>query len=424
MRNLLVLLFLLLPACLQAQPLTSDSLTRADLEALGVRFSDNNRVTLLESGCAKFDDMFKAIRQARHFIHLEYFNFRNDSIGHALFDLLGEKAKEGVHVRALFDGWGNVSNDQPLRRRHIDSIRTTGVEIHEFDPMCFPWGNHAFHRDHRKIVVIDGVMVYTGGMNVADYYLHGMPAYGEWCDMHMRIEGDAVTEYERIFRTMWAEVTGEWLDGPEFYPGEENDASALYFNGLKTDTTSTAGRKVIGVVDRIPLVQPKMMRRAYIAAIDNAQEHIQLVNPYPTMVRSVKRALYRALKRGVKVEFMVSSKSDIPVSPDVTALQMKRFFDRGADIYFYQPGFHHTKIMMVDGRYCTLGSANLNSRSMSWDYEVNAFVMDAATTAELSASFEDDKAKCIRLTTENWRKVTTRKQRILGRFYSLLTFIL
>ncbi len=422
MKKLLVLIALLVPMCLRAQTLTSDSLTRADLEALGVRFSNNNRVTLLESGCIKFDDMFKAIRQARHFIHLEYFNFRNDSIGHALFKLLGEKAKEGVRVRALFDGWGNVSNNQPLKRWHLDSIRATGVEIFEFDPMRFPWGNHAYHRDHRKIVVIDGVMAYTGGMNVADYYLHGIPElYGQWRDMHMRIEGDAVTEYERIFRTMWAEVTGEWLDGPEYYPGEVNDVSSIYFSGLKTDTTRTAGHKVVGVVDREPLVQPKSIRKAYIAAIDNAQESIQLVNPYPTMVRSVKRALYRALKRGVKVEFMISSKSDIPISPNVSAMQMKRLFDRGADIFFYQNGFHHTKVMMVDGRYCTIGSANLNSRSLSWDYEVNAFVMDAPTTAELSRLFEADKKESIRLTADNWHELTTWQYRLVGRLFSLVT---
>ena len=119
------------------------------------------------SGQQKFDDMFEAIRQARHSIHLEYFNFRNDSIAMLLFDLLREKRKEGVEVRALLDGFGNDSNNQPLLKKHIKTLRADGIGIWEFDPIRFPWVNHIWPRDHRKIVVIDGSIAYTGGMNVA-----------------------------------------------------------------------------------------------------------------------------------------------------------------------------------------------------------------------------------------------------------------
>ncbi len=386
---------------------------------MGVRFSCNNRVVLLEDGFEKFDDMFDAIRQARHFVHLEYFNFRNDSIGNVLFRLLARKAQEGVKVRALFDGFGNSSNDQPLKKEHLEHIRQSGVEIYAFDPVVFPWINHAYHRDHRKIVIIDGVMVYTGGMNVADYYLHGRPEFGAWRDMHMRIEGDAVTEYERIFRTMWAKVADEVIDGPAYYPGDRN-VSAL-FTGLKPDTCATAGEKVIGVVDRIPLVQPKIMRKAYQAAIDNAQHHVRLINPYPTLVRNVKKALYRALKRGVRVEFMVSSKSDIPMSPDVSAYRMHKLMKRGADVYFYEEGFHHSKVMMVDSAFCTVGSANLNSRSLSFDYEVNAFIMDSCTTNCLNGIFEQDKLSSTYLTSDNWKKMRSPKRRFMGWLYHFLS---
>ena len=168
----------------------SDSTIVRQLREEGIRFSDNNSVTLLMSGQEKFDDMFCAIRQARSSVHLEYFNFRNDSIASLLFDLLAEKAKEGVEVRALFDGFGNDSNNQPLLKKHIKAIRKRGIEIYEFDPIRFPWINHVLHRDHRKIVVIDGQIAYTGGMNVADYYIKGTPQVGEWRDMHCRIDGD------------------------------------------------------------------------------------------------------------------------------------------------------------------------------------------------------------------------------------------
>ena len=164
-----------------------------------MKFSCNNSVTLLMNGQEKFDDMFRAISQAKSSVHLEYFNFRNDSIASRLFEILVRKAREGVEVRALFDSFGNSSNNRPLKKRHLEELRSHGVEIYEFDPLRFPWVNHVFHRDHRKIVVIDGKIAYTGGMNVADYYIKGTKQVGEWRDMHCRIEGDEVNTLQSIF---------------------------------------------------------------------------------------------------------------------------------------------------------------------------------------------------------------------------------
>ena len=202
-----VFALLLSIVCCAAGAQTSDSLIVDRLRDEGVSFSDNNSVTLLMSGQEKFDDMFSAIRQARSSVHLEYFNFRNDSIASLLFRLLADKAAEGVEVRALFDGFGNDSNNRPLKKAHLDSIRSKGIEIYEFDPIRFPWINHVFHRDHRKIVVIDGKMAYTGGMNVADYYITGTEEVGEWRDMHCRIEGDEVNTLQAIFLKIWNKVT-------------------------------------------------------------------------------------------------------------------------------------------------------------------------------------------------------------------------
>ena len=134
---------------------TSDSIVMNYLKEMGAPVTYNNEVKLLMTGHDKFVDLFENIRHARHHIHLEYFNFRNDSIANALFSLLAEKVKEGVEVRAMFDAFGNWSNNQPLKERHLKSIRAQGIEIVKFDPITFPWVNHAIHRDHRKIVVID-----------------------------------------------------------------------------------------------------------------------------------------------------------------------------------------------------------------------------------------------------------------------------
>ena len=160
-------------SCSLCSAQTSDSLIVNQLRGKGVSFSHDNSVTLLMNGQEKFDDMFQAIRQAKHSVHLEYFNFRNDSIASLLFDLLAQKVKEGVKVRALYDGFGNSSNNKPLRKRHLKKIRANGIEIYEYKPLKFPWVHAIFNRDHRKIVVIDGQIAYTGGMNVADYYIKG-----------------------------------------------------------------------------------------------------------------------------------------------------------------------------------------------------------------------------------------------------------
>lgn len=142
---------------------TSDSLIVHTLRSEKIQFSDNNSVALLMSGQEKFDDMFKAIRQAKSSVHLEYFNFRNDSIASLLFDILREKRKEGVEIRAMFDGFGNDSNNQPLKKYHLKALRDDSIKIVEYDPIRFPWINKIFGRDHRKIVVIDGQIGLHGG---------------------------------------------------------------------------------------------------------------------------------------------------------------------------------------------------------------------------------------------------------------------
>lgn len=399
----------------------SDSTIVRQLREEGIRFSDNNSVTLLMSGQEKFDDMFCAIRQARSSVHLEYFNFRNDSIASLLFDLLAEKAKEGVEVRALFDGFGNDSNNQPLLKKHIKAIRKRGIEIYEFDPIRFPWINHVFHRDHRKIVVIDGQIAYTGGMNVADYYIKGTPQVGEWRDMHCRIDGDEVNTLQAIFLRIWNKTAKQNIHGAKYFRGIRG---GYYFHNLKPDTCCTAGHKMVGIINREPRTSNKIIRQFYINAINDAKDSIKLVNPYLTLTGKLKRALKRAVKRGVKVEVMVSAKSDIPLTPDCVFYNVHKLMKHGVDVYIYEPGFHHTKIIMVDGQFCTVGSANLNSRSLRFDYEENAVIIDPCTTAELSHMFDHDKTRSFKLTPEKWKEFRTGWQKFVGWFAHFLAPVL
>ena len=396
---------------------TTDSLVAHDLKQYGVKFSSNNSVTLLTTGQEKFDDMFKAIRQAKKSIHLEYFNFRNDSIAGLLFHILEQKAKEGVEVRALFDAFGNSSNNRPLKEKHLKTIRDSGVEIYKFDPITFPWVNHVFSRDHRKIVVIDGRIAYTGGMNVADYYIKGTEVVGEWHDMHCRIEGDAVNTLQAIFLKMWNKVSKQNIHGEQYYHGGNKTE---YIKGLKEDSCKSAYHKTVGIINREPRTSNAIIRQFYLSAINRAKDSIKIINPYFTLNHQLKKALKRAVQRGVKVEIMLSTKSDIPLTPDCGFYNAHKLMKAGCNIWMYTPGFHHTKIIMVDGQVCTVGSANLNARSLNWDYEENAVIRDKCTTRQLDNLFDGEKKDCFYLTEKKWKEWRTPWQRMRGWFSHLL----
>lgn len=398
------ILFLLISLYSKAQ--SSDSLTISQMRELGIVFSKNNKVELLMSGKEKFARLFEDIRQAKQSVHLEYFNFRNDSIASLLFDILREKRKEGVEVRAVFDGFGNDSNNQPLKKKHLEKLHADSIEIYEFDPIRFPWINHIWPRDHRKIVVIDGRIAYTGGMNVADYYVVGSEQVGEWRDMHCRIEGSAVNELQKIFVRFWKKLSKENLTDPK------------YFQGTK------AGNKMVGIVNREPHTSNEITRRFFVNVLDNAKDSVKIINPYFMPTNKVMKALKRCAERGVKMDILISAKYDEPLTPDIVMYNMKKLIKRGVNVWRYRPGFHHSKIMMVDGKFCTVGSTNLDARGLRYDYEVNALIMDEETTKKLDQRFIEDTGKSDYVSMEEWKKSRTTWQRFKGWFGHLLTFLL
>ena len=405
-------------ATLQGHAQTSDTLVVRALESKGIRFSHNNSVTLLMSGQEKFDDLFKAIDQARSSIHMEYFNFRNDSINRELISHLAPKVKEGVEVRLLYDAFGNMSNNSPMRKKDIAAIRALGIEIYQFDPIRFPFVNHVWSRDHRKIVVIDGCVAYTGGMNVADYYIKGTDQVGEWHDMHCRIEGDAVNELQRIFLRIWNNTAKQNIHGPQYYRGL-GDIS--YFHGLKTDSCQSREHQQVGIINREPHTSNTIIRDFYLSAINSAKDSIKIINPYFTLIGPLKRAIKKAVKRGVKVDIMLSVKCDEPITPDCGFYNAHKLMKKGCHIWMFEPGFHHTKIIMVDGRLCTVGSANLDSRSLRFDYEENAVIIDKCVTAQLEHLFNSQKSDSFKLTEKKWKEWRTPWQRFRAWFAHLLS---
>ena len=419
LRNIFFLFFLMFLGKGYAQ--TSDSLIVKELRSEGVSFSRNNTVTLLLTGQEKFDDLFLAIKQAKSSIHLEYFNFRNDSIANQLFNLLADKVKEGVEVRALFDAFGNMSNNKPLRKKELDNLRERGIEIYEFDPIRFPWINHVFARDHRKIVVIDGSVAYTGGMNVADYYINGTKVVGEWHDMHCRIEGDEVNTLQKIFIRAWNKVTKQHLSGAKYYRGDRPNTT---FVDLKRPAVDSLNNMMVGIINREPRTSNAIIRKFYTTAIDVAKDSIQIINPYFTLNRAIKKAIKRAVKRGVKVDIMLSVRSDIPLTPDCGFYNAHQLMKRGCNIWMYMPGFHHTKVIMVDGLFCTVGSANLNSRSLNFDYEANAVIINKEVTQELCNLFNAEKKESFLLTPKKWNEMRTPWKKFVGWFAHLLAPVL
>lgn len=392
LRNFMLLLFAALAGSCLAQSL------RHTLSALGNPEFHGNRVELLPTANEKYDRMFKSIQEAEHFVHVEYFSVTHDSVGAKFMSLLEQKARQGVEVRLIIDGYGNMKSRYRMSKARMKSLTEAGVKWAFFDPIKFPWFNHVRHRDHRKIVVVDGREAFTGGMNVARYYITGTKRSGLWRDMHIRLTGSVVDEYERIFENIWRKETKEVLD------------TTRYRNAWQD-----AGSSVISVVNREPGRLSKTMRKAYVAALDAAKREVRIVNPYPTNVRSVRRAIKRAAERGVVVKIMVSGTSDVSMTPDVVAIEMKKLLKRGCRIYYYDGGFHHTKVMTVDGEYCTIGTANLDGRSMLFDYEVNAFVFDAALTAQLDSIFDEDLKQSQLLTPENFKQRFSLGHRIVGR---------
>ncbi len=370
-------------------------------------FTEGNRVKLLNNADAKFIDLLTCIDTARHSVHLEYFNFRNDSINKIMMTLLARKLKEGVEVRILFDDFGNISNDRPIRRKHLREMRELGFKIQPYDPMQFPWINHAFHRDHRKVAVVDGQTAFIGGINVADYYVTGLPGVGDWRDMHLRIEGPAANIIQRNFITMWNAETKE-----QIAPSDYCLAHTAYPDGVP-----------VAIVNDHPRHSNGDILDAYLWLIGEAKREIKIVTPYFLPPPSIRRALAHAVERGVDVQILISAKGDIALTPEGSKRIGYKLTKRGVNVFLFNGGFHHSKVMSIDDNCCMIGSANLESRSLFYDHEQNAIVVDTTLVRDFVEIYETDKLCSDTLTRELYLEETPWK-RFVGRLAVFLRPIL
>ena len=375
---------------------------RQDFINFGFPRYEHCSMKILPGAKVKFQDLEPAISKAKHYIHIEYYKWYNDSIGRHMLDVLADAAARGVKVRILYDAFGCSGEEPNVTDEFIASYRSRGLDLVGWDPMRFPYINHALHRLHRKMVVIDGRMVYTGGLNIADYYIHGKPELGKWGDMHARLEGPIVDEYQRLFADMWYKETGEYLDSLAYRSPEAHLYDDLH------------GGYEAFVVDREPGRKSARIRQSYISCLDNAQKRVRIINPYVILVSSVRKALRRCIERGVEVEILLGHKGDNLISEVSTAREVYNLARRGAKVWLCRECFHHDKVMIVDDSLCTVGTANLDARSLSYDYEVNAYYFSPEYCQQLNEYFNHHKVSAVMLTEDNWKELYPRAKRRLG----------
>lgn len=344
-----------------------------------------HRVEPLVDGDQAFPAMLEAIAAAERYVHFEMYIVRHDRIGNLFRDALVERARAGVRVRMLVDAVGSIS----LSGGYIGDLRDAGVEFLEYRPLA-RWrnGGRWSRRDHRKILIVDGEVAYTGGLNVGLEYAPKNLGGGAWRDTNVRIEGPIIADLEALFRTTWLEEGGQPY---------ELAAPA----GAPTEVPEGALASVVGNAFRM---QRTGIRRAYLHAIYNARHFVYIANAYFVPDAGVRRALGKAVKRGVDVRVMVPEHSDLLSVQFAGERTYSRLLRAGVGIYLWPVTHMHAKTAVVDGVWSTVGSYNLDYVSLFQNLEVNVQVVDRRFGAEMRAIHETDFARCRALDLAEWRK--------------------
>ncbi len=343
-----------------------------------------NRLHILNDGEATFHAIFNAVEKAEHHIHLEYYIIEDDEIGNRLKELLMKKSREGVEVRVIVDDVGSWG----LSKKYIRDLINAGVQIHPFMEVRFPrLTPKVNYRNHRKIAVIDGTTGFTGGINFADRYLYGLEKIGKWRDTHIEIRGDAVASLQVIFTADWYFLTSENLTGSGYFKTIseiEGPAVQICASGPDSDWDS------IG--------------QAFFAAIAGAEKEVYIVSPYLMPPQHILAALETSALGGVDVQILLPEFSDAKISKWSTFSFIEELLEAGIRIFFYQKGFIHSKLMMVDGIFSSVGTANLDFRSLETNFEVNAFIYDADFTQQLISYFRKDLTDSREILYNEWAR--------------------
>ena len=374
--------------------------------------SSGNDFEIITSGERKFELLSKDILEATESIHIEYFHFGNDESSRKIKDLLMQKAREGIKVRFLYENLANF----PISSRYYADMKKAGVEIVKFtNPRMhiLDFVNKVNYRNHRKVVVIDGKIGYTGGMNINDHY------FKKWRDTHLRITGNAVASLQYTFLDSWLTGQGS-IDRPmaEYYPmvtAGQHIAAVTTGQHIASVTTGqpaapsksvhkTLRDKLVQLVPDEPDLPYPILQYSYEWAIHHARTYIYFQTPYFVPPEPVLNALKSAAMSGVDVRLMVPEVADNILMRPANRAYYDEILRAGVRLFLKQGEFIHSKTFVCDDYLSSIGSANMDARSFDLNYEINSYIYDEETALLNRRIFMSDLEECRELTLAEWSR--------------------
>ncbi|MEA3444518.1 MAG: cardiolipin synthase [Bacteroidota bacterium] len=361
-----------------------------------------NRVKVLNSGKETFDSIIEELHSAKNHIHLEYYIIEDDEIGNNIKNILIDKAGQGVKIRLIYDDVGSWS----LSDGFVDDLRNAGVEVYSFMSVkTYRFANKINYRNHRKILIVDGKIGFMGGVNIADRYLKGHDGKGFWRDTHLRIEGDAVKNMQIIFLMDWYFMSSKIIDNINCFPPHQVDEKHLL-------QITTSG----------PDSDWANIMQTFFSAIATAVDYVYISTPYFLPNESILTAIRTASLSGVDVKIILPKKNDSFLTNYSSRSYIENLLEAGVGIYFYKKGFTHSKLLMVDDVFATVGSTNMDIRSFDQNFEVNALIYDEEITSEIKKAFIEDLgySEKVELETYKNRKLVQKFFESIARLFSPL----
>lgn len=348
----------------------------------GADFTSGNAIETLVNGDGFFPPMLQAIRDARKTITLETYIWSSGHISNEFIKALSERARAGVKVHALLDGMGGLK----LARSDRERLRLAGVELYIYGREHW-WQvkPNINHRTHRKLLIVDGKIGFTGGMCIDDRWLGNAHVKDLWRDTQVRVEGPAVRQMQAVFATNWMQTTASLLLGEDYFP-----------------KLTEAGGSIAHCYKSGPSEGAQAARLAYLFAIASARKSIDIGNAYFVPDDLAIEMLLEAVARGVRVRVIVPAINDSRIGRAASRSRWGRLLAAGVEFYRYQPAMFHSKTMVVDDVLVTIGSANFDNRSFSINDEVALTVLDPKVARENLKIFADDMNKSLRLTREEF----------------------
>ncbi len=364
-------------------PLEDPAFARELGVLLGPPFVPGNRVTLLRNGDEIFPPMLAAIKAARQSITFETYIYWSGDIGQRFADALAERARAGVPVHVLLDWVGSAK----MEKRLLEEMERAGVKVQKFHPPRWTLLGRLNNRTHRKLLVVDGRLGFTGGVGIAPEWTGQAQDPDHWRDTHFAVEGPVVAQMQATFLDNWIKVTGKVLHGPAYFPALE-----------------TAGGATAQMFSSSPTGGAESMQLMYLMAITAATRTIDLSAAYFVPDELTSKALVSALKRGVRLRIVVPGEHiDSDTVRGASRARWGPLLQAGALIAEYQPTMYHCKVMVVDGLLVSVGSTNFDNRSFRLNDEATLNVMDAAFARAQTAIFEQDLARARPVTLAAWQ---------------------